>query len=86
MKGSQILPWPASSPDLSPLDYAINNHIKQEVRKTVGEKAKPDAVRDAIVEVCDEMPQNYTDRVIGTFPDKLRKCIEAEGDVFEHTR
>ena len=56
------------------------------MRKKVGERAKPDAVRDAILEVCDEMPQDYIDRVIGTFPDKLRKCIEAEGDVFEHTR
>ena len=73
MKGSQILPWPASSPDLSPLDYAINNCLKQEVRSKVDEKAKPEAVRDAIVEVCDEMPQDYNYRVIGAFPDKLRK-------------
>ena len=84
-KDAFFLPWPASSPDLSPLDYSVKNFLKEAVRKKVGEKAKPDVVRAAILEVCDEMSQEYIDRIIGTFPDRLRKYIAVGGDTFEHT-
>ena len=81
----QSLSWPANSPDCNPLDYAVNAHLEKEIRKTLGDVAKPEDVRAAVLDACENMTQEYIDKVIDSFPKRLQACIDAGGDVFEHT-
>ena len=79
-----ILYFPPSSPDLTPLDYAVNSYLKDMIKKKIGLRAKPSDVRYAILSCWEDIPQSYFDSVIDSFPKRLQACVDARGDVFEH--
>ena len=83
-KFKHSLKWPAQSPGLSPLDYSINNYVKQEVVKKLPAISKPDTVRAAIKDVWNNLPRDYVKKVIDHFPVRLQECIDAKGGYLEH--
>ena len=76
--------WPAQSPDLSPLDYSVNNYIKDKVSSSLADVSKPDDVRRAIKEAWKNMPRSYIAKVIDHFPKRLKECVKARGAYMEH--
>ena len=80
----RILEWPPQSPDLSPLDYCINDHLKKEVRKQVGSPAKPEDVRSAATEAIGAMPAGFTNNAIGHWAKRLQARRAACGGAFEY--
>ena len=81
---NNILKFPPSSPDLTPIDYAVNNHLKNLIKKEVGLRAKPDDIRTAILTCWGRISQKYFDQVIDSLPKRLQACVDAKGDIFEH--
>ena len=80
-----VLSFPSKSPDLPPLDYAINSKLKELVAKQVGEIAKPAEVRAAIIDVVENMDRDFVKRVIESFKKRCVACVRVKGDLFEHT-
>lgn len=74
--------WPARSPDMTPLDFFLWGAVKNQVYKH----------RYAIVDELQERISNIINAIDGrtilgatrNVHTRLRKCIEMEGDVFEH--
>lgn len=79
-RGSEY-PWPANSPDLSPLDYFLWGFIKQDVYKTPvrDENHLRQKVRLAARKVSREMLQ----RTRTNFRKRIRMCIRQEGGYIE---
>ena len=73
--------WPATSPDLNPLDYSIWNKLKR--RACVKKHQSVESLKRALVKAWNEIPQEMIDRAIDDFPKRLRKCIQANGGYFE---
>ena len=74
--------WSANSPDLNPLDYGIWEDLEAQVyRRPIHTMEE---LKARIVECWEEFPQETINKVIDRFRPRLRKCIEAEGEHFEH--
>lgn len=70
--------WPPYSPDLTPCDYFLWGHVKDEVyREGVPEDLKQ--LRKRIKKVFQEMPQEMVDNAVDGFKRRLVKCIEEAG-------
>uniref|UniRef100_A0A915E063 Transposase n=1 Tax=Ditylenchus dipsaci TaxID=166011 RepID=A0A915E063_9BILA len=74
--------WPATSPDLNPLDYSIWNELKR--RACVKKHQTVEALKRSLVKAWNEIPQDMIDRAVDDFPKRLRKCIQANGGYFEN--
>uniref|UniRef100_A0A915D007 Transposase n=1 Tax=Ditylenchus dipsaci TaxID=166011 RepID=A0A915D007_9BILA len=74
--------WPATSPDLNPLDYSIWNELKR--RACVKKHQTVEALKRSLVNAWNEIPQDMIDRAVDDFPKRLRKCIQANGGYFEN--
>ena len=73
--------WPATSPDLNPLDYSIWNELKR--RACVKKHQSIEALKRSLVRAWNEIPQAMIDRAVDDFPKRLRKRIQANGGYFE---
>lgn len=75
--------WPPRSPDLTPLDYYVWGHLKQNVYRTP--VLNVEELRNRILTACeilrDELNLKATVR---EFRKRLRKCIRVNGGHFEH--
>jgi hypothetical protein len=75
--------WPPNSPDLNPVDYKIWGCMQERVKK------KP--IRDLahlkqrLVEVWAAFEQTTVDKAIDQWRKRLRACVKAKGQHFEHT-
>ncbi|PIC32571.1 hypothetical protein B9Z55_012846 [Caenorhabditis nigoni] len=76
--------WPASSPDLNPLDYAIWGYLTQKVSTKNYSSLK--ALKDALVKAWEDLQPEYLRVVVDAFPKRLRAVIEADGGRFEKYR
>ena len=69
--------WPPSSPDLSPLDYAIWSRMVREVN---AERHKNmDSLKKAIKKSWRNMDDAFIKRVTGRFRDRLERVLEGHG-------
>ena len=74
--------WPARSPDLSPLDFAvwaiIKNRVYSERPRDLGD------LRQRIIDACDMFDLNMCQDICRSVPDRLVDCINQNGHQFEH--
>ncbi|PIC29926.1 hypothetical protein B9Z55_021341 [Caenorhabditis nigoni] len=74
--------WPASSPDLNPMDYAVWGYLTQQV--STKNYPNLDALKKALTAAWDELDANYLRVVVDSYPKRLRAVIKAKGGRFEN--
>ena len=74
--------WPARSPDMNPLDYFLWGHLKSVVYtnrpKTI------ENLKQNITAACQQISPETLTNVIDSWSSRMRHCIVAEGNQFEH--
>jgi len=78
-------PWPARSPDLTPMDFFLWGHLKDLVYERPVDSR--DDLWQRIVQGCNKVRENSATifpRVRENFVKRLRKCISENGDHFQH--
>ena len=76
--GIARMPWPASSPDLNPIE-TIWNHMKAEIRQMEPVPSKAEDMKSAILSAWEGIDQGKIDRVIETMPARIQAVIAANG-------
>ena len=76
------LPWPARTPDLTPLDFFLWGYIKGRVYETTPETAEVlmQGIRKAIATITPCMLRE----VRQTLNQRCADCLSADGAHFEH--
>lgn len=74
--------WPPRSPDITPLDFYFWGYVKDQVYKSryANLAELQNSIRDIIASIDGRTVLKATKRVL----KNARKCIEQNGDVFEH--
>jgi hypothetical protein len=77
--------WPPYSPDLTACDYWLWGYMKAKIYHRDQRPGTLADLRAAIVEIAEEIRQDrgLRERVIGNFPDRLRRCVERQGGQVE---
>jgi inhibitor of nuclear factor kappa-B kinase subunit alpha len=74
--------WPANSPDLNPVDYRIWGLIQERVyQKAIRDI---DDLKQRLICVWAELKQSVIDKAIEQWRPRLRACVRAKGQHFEH--
>ncbi|CAD6191553.1 unnamed protein product [Caenorhabditis auriculariae] len=74
--------WPASSPDLNPMDYAVWIYLTEKVSSENYPSIK--ALKTALIKKWDEIDDDYLRAVIDAYPKRLKAVIKAKGGRFEN--
>ena len=74
--------WPPNSPDLNPVDYKIWVVLQERVYKTSIKDV--DELRRRIAEEWDKLEQRIIDKAVGEWRKRLRACVAAGEEQFEH--
>lgn len=73
--------WPSASPDLNPLDYKLWSVLEDMV---CGRRHQNlESLKQALVAAVDHFPMDIVRTAIDMWPDRLRRCIKANGGHFE---
>lgn len=80
-----VVPWPARSPDLSPLDYFLWGFLKNRLFKNVPHDIN-NLRQNLILEVTALRARGRVIQraVTNNLRKRMRKCIEMQGGLFEH--
>ncbi|GBN95101.1 hypothetical protein AVEN_248058-1 [Araneus ventricosus] len=70
----QTLPWPARSPDLSPIE-----HVWDQLKRQMPLRYSVHDLEVAIQDLWVHLLQDYIRRLINTTPDRVAACIAAGG-------
>jgi len=74
--------WPACSPDLNPVDYKIWGCVQERVyKKPICDLAEP---KQRLVKVWANLEQMIVDEAIDQWRKRLKACVKAKGQHFEH--
>jgi transposase len=76
--GIRLLPWPANSPDLNPIEH-VWDFLGKRVRRRQLRPEKLNGLRVALEEQCAQIPQDYIATLIQSMPNRLRDVIRARG-------
>lgn len=82
-KREEPLAWPPRSPDLNPCDSFLWGHIKSTIYRA-NPFANLETLQGAIERCCDLLSPIQLHNVTRDFETRLRHCVAAEGDLFEH--
>lgn len=74
--------WPARSPDLTSPDFFLWGFIKNQVYAKAPTTAED--MKNRIRNACRSIPRTVLLQTIESFKNRLRLCINEEGNVFEH--
>ncbi|EFO94085.1 hypothetical protein CRE_26771 [Caenorhabditis remanei] len=74
--------WPASSPDLNPLDYSVWGYLTQIV--STKNYANLNALKAALLKAWDDLDVNYLRAVVDDYPKRLRAVIQEKGGRIEN--
>lgn len=76
------LDWPARSPDLTPADYFLWAYLKdivyQKKHRTLS------SLKQSITSAFSAIGSDLCEKVCESVPERLQKCIDADGRQFEH--
>lgn len=73
--------WPAASPDLNPLDYKLWSVLEGMV--CAKQHHTLDSLKKSLVEAVANFPMDIVRTTIDDFPNRLRRCVKANGGHFE---
>lgn len=76
----QILPWPARSPDLSPIEH-VWDMIGRRLRNLPRPPDNLDDLRHQVQVAWDEIPQQDIDHLLESMPRRVNACITVQSDV-----
>ena len=82
--GSTTQIWPPRSPDLTPLDFFLWGYLKEKVYKT--EPTTMEDMKDRIRRACQDIPPTFLQNVRNSFQRRINKCMEVNGEAFEHLK
>lgn len=83
--GRGTIPWPARSPDLSPLDFFLWGHLTELVYRYPHERpANLEQLRVKIFDITNSITPEVLSNVRTEFYDRLGYCEAQQGNVFEH--
>ncbi|GFV51176.1 transposable element Tcb1 transposase [Trichonephila clavipes] len=68
------LPWPARSPDLSPIE-----HIRDHLGRGVGHPTSLNELEARLQQLWNEMSQDIIQNLHASMPDRIASCIRAGG-------
>jgi hypothetical protein len=74
----EILNWPPQSPDLSPIEWIWNN-IKMKMKALQPRPRTPAKIREAILDIWDNLDDQCRVKTCDTFKLRLRECIANKG-------
>ena len=74
--------WPPNSPDLNPVDYKIWSVMQEKVYESRIKDV--DELREHIKVVWEELDQSIINTAVRQWRTRLRECVKAKGDHFEH--
>ena len=77
--------WPASSPDLNPVDYSVWNELERVLHRRQSFKTLDD-LKAALIEAWEQLPHNHIVNAINKFRQRCRDVLQAEGGHIEHFR
>lgn len=79
------IPWPARSPDLTPMDFYVWGHMKSIVYQDGHPVSTVEILRQRIIDAANEIRGQLTSRVVKTgLRDRMRACIRNRGGHVEH--
>ncbi|GFV62988.1 transposable element Tcb2 transposase [Trichonephila clavipes] len=70
----QTLPWPARSPDLSPVE-----HVRDQLKRQIPSCHSVHDLELAVQDLWAHLPQDNIRCLISTMPDRVASCIAAGG-------
>jgi hypothetical protein len=77
--------WPPRSPDLTPLDYFLWGYLKSHA--FANRPTSLEQLEENIRSVCNRIVENnLLERVLGGWDQRVRDCVAADGEQFEHRR
>ena len=76
--------WPAKSPDLNVMDYAIWGILQGKVAACRQEISSIDELKEVLSASWDAIPLETIQKACTSWRGRLRKCIEANGGHFEY--
>lgn len=79
----RILPWPARSCDLSPIEN-VWSYIDTRLQRRTGDRSLKtlDDLETALLEEWNNLPAEYCANLVQSVPKRVRKCIDANGWYF----
>jgi hypothetical protein len=76
--------WPPNSPDLNPLDYCVWGVMLHKYQQHVPKPTNKDELKAVLQSIWNELPQEPINRAILAFRRRLKACLNAKGQHFEH--
>jgi len=73
--------WPASSPDLNPMDYAIWGILEARVNAT--KHRTLDSLKQAVQREWNKLSMHLIRNAVGSWRRRLKACVDASGGRFE---
>ena len=77
-----VLPWPAVSPDLSPIEHAWDE-MERRLRQLPNQPVTLAELSRALVRIWNGIPQAFFNNLVGSMRRRCNACITANGG---HTR
>ncbi|VDO19836.1 unnamed protein product [Heligmosomoides polygyrus] len=74
--------WPSSSPYLNPMDYSACAALEKKACST--RHPNLDSLKEALLKSRNEIDEPYLRATCEAFVERLKDCVEAEGDHFEN--
>lgn len=79
---SSAVPWPARSPDITPLDFYLWGYVKNEVYE-FNPPANKNELEQRVLNILSNINRNTLQRVTKTVLKKCQQCINKNGRHFE---
>lgn len=73
--------WPARSPDLTPMDYAVWGIVKEKVFAVKSQDLAQ--LRERIIIAFNEISQELCQSICRSIPHRIQQCIQSNGHHFE---
>lgn len=80
-KKVQVLPWPACSPDLNPIEHLWADMDRELGKRSLSNLAELEV---ALVDIWDRIPSSRCATLIESMPDRIEACIEMRGGHFDY--